>query len=65
MKLPTLILKLQVRLICVMWLIVLIGGIILVHGRNGRFIVGSDSNGVEYSVLLIFALILIYSHEEK
>jgi putative oxidoreductase len=39
----------------------LIFGIVLVHGQNGWFVVGSGTNGVEYSVLLIFALLTVGS----
>src|SRR5690349_10228527 len=32
---------------------ILIGGIIMVHGPEGWFVVGGGRNGVEYSVLLL------------
>jgi len=34
-------------------------GIILVHGREGWFVVGGGRNGMEYSVLLILCLVVI------
>ena len=34
-------------------------GIILVHGRDGWFVVGGGRNGAEYSVLLILCLVVI------
>jgi len=34
-------------------------GIVLVHAKNGWFVVGGGSNGVEYSVLLITCMIVI------
>ena len=34
-------------------------GTILVHARNGWFVVGHQSGGVEYSVLIIFSLLVI------
>ncbi|AYB30588.1 DoxX family protein [Chryseolinea soli] len=34
-------------------------GILLVHAKNGWFVVGGGSNGVEYSVLLITCMIVI------
>lgn len=38
-------------------------GILLVHAREGWFVVGGGRNGMEYSVLLISSLIaLIVSH---
>lgn len=44
------------------WFIVhQIMGIILVHWKNGWFVVGASAGGMEYSVLLIAALIAIVS----
>ncbi|MBL7744622.1 MAG: DoxX family protein [Chitinophagaceae bacterium] len=40
-------------------------GIILVHASNGWFVVGYQSGGVEYSVLLIFSLLLIAATAKK
>ncbi len=34
-------------------------GIILVHAKNGWFVVGHQAGGVEYSVLIIFSLLVI------
>ena len=34
-------------------------GIILVHAKNGWFVVGHQSSGVEYSVLILFSLVFI------
>jgi len=36
-----------------------IGGIVLVHAKEGWFVVGAGRNGVEYSVLLVVALICV------
>jgi putative oxidoreductase len=36
-------------------------GIALVHAKNGWFVVGAGTGGMEYSVLLIFALAVIFS----
>jgi putative oxidoreductase len=47
--------------VCIAFIIELIMGIILVHFRNGWFVVGHQSGGVEYSVLLILSLLLIAS----
>lgn len=41
----------------------LLTGIILVHGPEGWFVVGYGRNGSEYSVLLIFSLLLIWANE--
>ncbi len=40
-------------------IIILIAGIILVHLKNGWFVVGGGSNGVEFNFLLIIALLTI------
>jgi putative oxidoreductase len=41
----------------VIWFAVeLIAGIVLVHAREGWFVVGGGRNGVEYSVALVIAL---------
>lgn len=37
--------------------LVLTAGIILVHGKEGWFVVGGGRNGMEYSVLLIVVLL--------
>lgn len=37
----------------------LLMGIILVHGREGWFVVGAGRNGMEYSVLLIFGFLAV------
>ena len=37
---------------------VLTVGIILIHGKEGWFVVGGGRNGMEYSVLLILALLV-------
>lgn len=43
--------------------LILCGGIALVHGREGWFVVGAGRNGVEYSVLLLLSLAVIaWSH---
>lgn len=42
--------------------LILCGGIALVHGRQGWFVVGAGRNGVEYSLLLLLALgVLVWS----
>lgn len=44
---------------------VLVLGIILVHGREGWFVVGGGSNGVEYNVLLIAVFLYLFFYGEK
>ena len=41
------------------YIIELTGGIILVHGKLGWFVVGSTSGGMEYNVFLIICFILV------
>jgi len=45
--------------ICATYILIYFTGLILVHLPNGWFVVGSGSNGIEYSVLLITALFCI------
>jgi putative oxidoreductase len=58
-----LILGLYVRWISLILIIELIMGIILVHAKNGWFVVGHQSGGMEYSVLLIVCLLVIAAHD--
>lgn len=48
-----------VRPLCVWFVVQLLAGIVLVHGREGWFVVGLGRNGVEYSVLLIVCLLAV------
>lgn len=41
------------------FVIELVAGLLLVHGKEGWFVVGYGRNGSEYSVLLIASLLLI------
>ncbi|HEY6506193.1 MAG TPA: DoxX family protein [Chitinophagaceae bacterium] len=54
-----------VKWIAAVFIIELIMGIILVHASNGWFVVGYQNNGVEYSVLLIFSLIVIAASAKR
>lgn len=38
---------------------ILVAGIVMVHGREGWFVVGGGRNGVEFSVLLIMCLVTV------
>jgi len=53
------------RWIAILFAIELLMGIILVHAKNGWFVVGASLGGVEYSVLLIicFSLIALRNHD--
>ena len=48
-----------VKWIALFFLIEIGMGIILVHAKNGWFVVGHQLGGVEYSVLLLFTLLVI------
>lgn len=41
------------------FIVELVAGLVLVHGKEGWFVVGYGRNGSEYSVLLIASLLLI------
>jgi putative oxidoreductase len=45
--------------LCGWFIIQLIVGVFLVHAKDGWFVVGAGRNGMEYSVMLIAALISI------
>ncbi|NOT74966.1 MAG: DoxX family protein [Cyclobacteriaceae bacterium] len=48
-----------IKLACIITISILIMGIILVHGREGWFVVGGGRNGVEYNFVLIAVLLYI------
>jgi putative oxidoreductase len=48
-----------VKWIAAVFMVEIFMGIILVHAQHGWFVVGHSLNGVEFSVLLIFSLLLI------
>ncbi len=60
-----LIIGLYTRWIALLLIIELITGIILVHAKNGWFVVGHQSGGMEYSVLLIICLVVIAAENRK
>jgi putative oxidoreductase len=47
------------------WAVQLLMGIILVHAKNGWFVVGPSTGGVEYSLLLIVSSLVLHAHSEK
>jgi putative oxidoreductase len=49
-----------IRLFCIGEIIILFTGIILVHWQNGWFVVGKTLGGIEYSVVLIIVLAVIF-----
>ena len=52
-----------VRWVIPVHLFILVMGIYLVHGREGWFVVGGGRNGMEYSLLLIVALVTLWLAE--
>ena len=58
-------LRLFVMVFCIGEMIILITGIITVHGENGWFVVGRSLNGIEYSIVLITILTAIFIAERK
>lgn len=52
-----------VRLAVVYHVFILLTGIVMVHGREGWFVVGGGRNGVEFSVLLIVVLVTLWLAE--
>lgn len=51
--------NLYAKLAAAVNIIILIMGIVLVHFKEGWFVVGAGRNGMEFSVLLIFVLVAI------
>lgn len=61
-----LLLEKYVKWASIVTIFILIGGIILVHFKEGWFVVGGGRNGVEFNFLLIFALLsIMFSKELK
>ncbi|RYU97383.1 DoxX family membrane protein [Emticicia agri] len=48
-----------VKWACIITIIILIAGIIMIHGKDGWFVVGNGRNGVEFSFLMIMVLLTI------
>ena len=44
---------------CLLTIAIMITGIIMVHFKEGWFVVGAGRNGIEFNVLMIFVLIAI------
>lgn len=54
-----------VPVLAVIFALHLLAGIILVHAKDGWFVVGLGRNGVEYSILLIVSfLVTAFAHKE-
>lgn len=60
-----LLLNKQILLACLTTIAILIMGIIMVHFREGWFVVGGGRNGIEYNFLLIAVLVQIMVNERR
>lgn len=58
-------LRYAVKIFCVIEILILLGGIFLVHSKSGWFTVGATLNGIEFSVVLIGVLLAIFLAERK
>ncbi len=56
---PFLALGKKLPYLCISYIIIYATGLFLVHLPNGWFVVGSGSNGIEYSLLIIASLFAI------
>jgi len=54
-----------VKWIAAVFMIEIVMGIILVHANNGWFVVGHQSGGAEYSVLILLSLLVIAASGKK
>ena len=54
-----LLLNKYVKLAAVITILILVAGIVMVHFKNGWFVVGGGSNGVEFNFLLIVVLLTL------
>lgn len=48
-----------IKLACIVTILILIAGIVMIHFKEGWFVVGGGRNGVEFNFLLIFVLLSI------
>lgn len=51
----------KIRYVLIFNFLVILGGIILVHFKNGFFVVGHGQGGIEYSLLILTVIIVLYS----
>lgn len=54
LSIPLLLINRNLKFISILNIIIFIAGIIMIHAKNGWYVVGGGSNGVEYNFLLIF-----------
>lgn len=48
-----------IKTVAMVTILILIAGIVMIHGKEGWFVVGAGRNGVEFNFLLIFALLTL------
>ncbi len=53
------------KLTCIITIIILIAGIVMIHFKEGWFVVGGGRNGMEFNFLLIVALVQVLYLEDK
>lgn len=56
-SIPALLFNKYLKIISILNIIIMVMGIIMVHGVNGWYVVGGGSNGIEYNVLIIFCFL--------
>lgn len=55
----------KLRYIILFHFLIIVTGIFLVHLQNGLFVVGHGQNGIEYSLLLLAVLFVLYSKADR
>lgn len=55
----------KTKYILIFHFLVVLGGIFYVHLQDGFFVVGHGRNGVEYSLLILFVILVLYSKADK
>lgn len=55
----------KIKFVLIFNFIVILCGIFLVHIKNGYFVVGHGQGGVEYSLLIMAVLIVLYSRVDS
>ncbi|HCW07127.1 MAG TPA: DoxX family protein [Cytophagales bacterium] len=58
-SIPALLLNRYLKPLAVLNIIIFAMGILLVHGRNGWYVVGGGTNGIEFNFLLIFCFLTL------
>ncbi len=56
---PLLALGKKIPQLCAIYIVIYFSGLVMVHWQHGWFVVGSGSNGIEFSVLILAALVSI------